>query len=113
MENGGFWSAPRRRPGRRGRARQRFGAAGGRSTRVISSTLATSLTGLMTHVVTAVPSYLQATFIPGYYVGGKTGTAQVWDATLDGGKGGWLADIYNYSFYGWIGTSSPDLTIVW
>ena len=81
------------------------------STRVISSTLATSLTGLMTHVVTAVPSYLQATFIPGYYVGGKTGTAQVWDATLDGGKGGWLADIYNYSFYGWIGTSSPDLTI--
>jgi cell division protein FtsI/penicillin-binding protein 2 len=79
--------------------------------RVIASTLSTSLTGLMTHVVTTVPSYAQATYIPGYYVGGKTGTAQIWDATMDGGKGGWMSDIYNYSFYGWVGTSSPDLTI--
>jgi cell division protein FtsI/penicillin-binding protein 2 len=79
--------------------------------RVISSSLSSSLTGLMTHVVTTVPSYAQATYIPGYYVGGKTGTAQIWDATLDGGKGGWLSDIYNYSFYGWVGTSAPDLTI--
>ncbi|MFI5258732.1 MAG: peptidoglycan D,D-transpeptidase FtsI family protein [Candidatus Limnocylindrales bacterium] len=78
---------------------------------VISPSLATSLTGLMEHVVTAVPSYLQATYIPGYFVGGKTGTAQIWDPTLNKGQGGWMENIYNYSFYGWIGHSAPDLTI--
>ncbi|MGZ6315158.1 MAG: peptidoglycan D,D-transpeptidase FtsI family protein [Candidatus Limnocylindrales bacterium] len=79
--------------------------------RIISPNLSDSLTGLMTHVVTAVPSYAQSTYIPGYFVGGKTGTAQIWDPTLDKGKGGWLSDIYNYSFYGWVGHSSPDATI--
>jgi cell division protein FtsI/penicillin-binding protein 2 len=78
---------------------------------IISPSLSSSLNGLMTHVVTAVPSYAQATYMPGYFVGGKTGTAQIWDPTLDKGKGGWLADIYDYSFYGWVGHSSPDLTI--
>ncbi len=71
--------------------------------RVISASLSSSLTGLMEHVVTAVPSYHQATYIPGYYVGGKTGTAQIWDPTLNHGKGGWMDNIYNYSFYGWVG----------
>jgi len=78
---------------------------------VIATALASSLTSLMTHVVTVVPSYAQATWIPGYYVGGKTGTAQIWDPTLDGGKGAWLMDIYNYSFYGWVGNNSPDLAV--
>ncbi|MGA3057246.1 MAG: penicillin-binding protein 2 [Candidatus Limnocylindrales bacterium] len=81
------------------------------SRQVISPSLSSSLTGLLTHVVTAVPSYAQATYIPGYFVGGKTGTAQIWDPTLNKGKGDWLSDIYNYSFYGWVGHSSPDLTI--
>jgi cell division protein FtsI/penicillin-binding protein 2 len=65
----------------------------------------------MEHVVTAVPSYDQATWIPNYYVGGKTGTAQIWDPALNKGKGGWMENIYNYSFYGWIGTDRPDLSI--
>jgi cell division protein FtsI/penicillin-binding protein 2 len=78
--------------------------------RVISADLSTSLTGLMEHVLTAVPSYNQATYIPGYYVGGKTGTAQIWDPSLNHGKGDWKAK-YNYSFYGWVGTDSPDLSI--
>jgi len=80
-------------------------------TRVVSASLASSLTGLMEHVLTAVPSYNQATYIPGYYVGGKTGTAQIWDPTANGGQGDWMADIYNYSLFGWIGTSGPDLTV--
>jgi stage V sporulation protein D (sporulation-specific penicillin-binding protein) len=80
-------------------------------TRVISASLAGSLTGLMEHVLTAVRVYAQRTYIPGYYVGGKTGTAQIWDAGLDGGKGGWKVDVYNYSFYGWVGHSRPDLVI--
>jgi len=78
---------------------------------LISSSLSGSLTGLMEHVVTAVPSYNQATYIPGYFVGGKTGTAQIWDASFDKGKGGWLPDVYNFSFYGWVGHSSPDLAV--
>jgi stage V sporulation protein D (sporulation-specific penicillin-binding protein) len=83
-------------------------AVGGR---VIAADLSGSLTDLMQHVVRAVPSYNQATYIAHYYVGGKTGTAQIWDANLDGGKGGWKQDIYNYSFFGWVGTDSPDLSI--
>ena len=78
---------------------------------VISASLSSSLPGLMQHVVTAVPSYNQATYIPGYPVGGKTGTAQIWDPTLNKGKGGWMDNIYNYSFYGWVGQSAPDLAI--
>ena len=83
----------------------------GAKKQVISTSLSSSLTGLMEHVVTAVPSYAQATYIPGYYVGGKTGTAQIWDQSLNGGRGDWKQDIYNYSFFGWIGTSSPDITV--
>jgi cell division protein FtsI (penicillin-binding protein 3) len=79
--------------------------------RIISPSLSDSLTGLMTHVVTAVPSYAQSTYIPDYFVGGKTGTAQIWDPTLNHGKGDWMSDIYNYSFYGWVGHSSPDVTV--
>ena len=79
--------------------------------RIISTALSASLTALTEHVVTAVPSYAQATFIPNYYVGGKTGTAQIWDPALNKGKGGWMDNIYNYSFYGWVGTNSPDLSI--
>jgi cell division protein FtsI/penicillin-binding protein 2 len=79
--------------------------------RVISAALSSSLTDLMQYVVTAVPSYAQATYIPGYFVGGKTGTAQIWDPTLDKGKGGWMDNIYNYSFYGWIGNGAPNLAV--
>ena len=78
---------------------------------IISGALSTQLTNLMEHVVTAVPSYSQSTYIPGYYVGGKTGTAQIWDKTLNRGQGGWMADIYNYSFYGWVGHGGPDLAV--
>ena len=80
-------------------------------TQVITPSLSASLTGLMQHVVTAVKSYDQATYIPGYFVGGKTGTAQIWDPSLDRGLGGWIPDVYNYSFYGWVGHDIPDLTI--
>jgi cell division protein FtsI/penicillin-binding protein 2 len=80
-------------------------------TQVINSSLSASLVGLMQHVVTAVKSYDQATYIPNYYVGGKTGTAQIWDPSLDRGQGGWIPDVYNYSFYGWVGHDSPDLTV--
>ncbi|HEX7492046.1 MAG TPA: penicillin-binding protein 2 [Candidatus Limnocylindrales bacterium] len=86
-------------------------ASSAAQTRVIPAALAGQLTGLMQYVVTAVPSYDQATWIPNYFVGGKTGTAQIWDQTLNKGKGDWMQDIYNYSFYGWVGQDRPDLAI--
>ncbi|HEX7498570.1 MAG TPA: hypothetical protein VF344_08915, partial [Candidatus Limnocylindrales bacterium] len=30
---------------------------------------------------------------------------------LDRGQGGWIPDVYNYSFYGWVGHDRPDLTV--
>jgi cell division protein FtsI/penicillin-binding protein 2 len=80
-------------------------------TRVISASLASSLTGLGEYVVTGVPTYAQRTWMKGYFLGGKTGTAQIWDQRLDSGQGGWKVNDYNYSFYGWIGHSTPDLVV--
>jgi cell division protein FtsI/penicillin-binding protein 2 len=43
-------------------------------------------------------------------MGGKTGTAQIWDAKADHGKGAWK-QTYNYSFIGYIGKGKPQLVI--
>ena len=63
----------------------------------------------MNHVVTEVPFYRDRTLIPGYYVGGKTGTAQIWDAKA----GDWKYNLFNYSFVGYIGrqTGRPDVVV--
>jgi cell division protein FtsI/penicillin-binding protein 2 len=68
---------------------------------------------MMRHVVTTVPFYRDRTVIPGYDVGGKTGTAQIWDAKANKGRGGWKHNIFNYSFIGYIGrdTGRADLIV--
>jgi cell division protein FtsI/penicillin-binding protein 2 len=81
------------------------------ASQIISAGLSSTLTGLMEHVVTAVPSYDQATYLANYHVGGKTGTAQIWDPNLNGGQGGWKENIYNYSFYGWVGQDKPEISV--
>jgi cell division protein FtsI (penicillin-binding protein 3) len=80
---------------------------------VISSSLSKTLAGLMTHVVTTVPFYADRTLIKGYEVGGKTGTAQIWDPKANGGRGAWKVNIFNYSFIGYIARQAgkPDLVI--
>jgi len=47
--------------------------------------------------------------VPGYWVGGKTGTAQVWDNEHQR----WLFNKYNFSCVGFIGRQAghPDLVI--
>jgi cell division protein FtsI/penicillin-binding protein 2 len=80
---------------------------------VISGSLSKTLIGMMNHVVTTVPFYADRTLIKGYDVGGKTGTAQIWDAKMNGGRGGWKHNYFNYSFIGYIArqTGRPDLVI--
>ena len=76
---------------------------------VITPQMSVALKGLLNHVVTSVPFYSSRTLIPGFDVGGKSGTAQIWDAA----KGDWKVNMFNYSFIGYIGRQKghPDLVV--
>ena len=78
---------------------------------VISADVSSTLVGMMGHVIDKVPFYRERTLVPGYHVGGKTGTAQIWDSTAYGGRGGWKVNLFNYSFVGYVGRDPdvPDL----
>ncbi|CAN5733464.1 penicillin-binding protein 2 [soil metagenome] len=75
---------------------------------VISPDLSAQLRQLMVHVVTSVPHYAETTLIPGYMVGGKTGTAQIWDNA----KGTWKDPVYNHTFAGFVGSERPEAVVV-
>ncbi len=75
---------------------------------VLSSSVSAQLRALMSHVVTSVPYYHAGTYIPGYTVAGKTGTAQIWDnRTQD-----WVPNAFDFSFVGYVGTTGPQAIIV-
>ena len=78
---------------------------------LVSPSLSSQLTDLMHHVVATVPLYRDRTLVPGYFVGGKTGTAQIWDPTLNGGHGAFKQNLFNYSFVGYIGRTQPELIV--
>ncbi|MEA2545720.1 MAG: hypothetical protein QOI09_993, partial [Chloroflexota bacterium] len=80
---------------------------------VITPDLSKTLIGMMRHVITTVPFYRDRTLIKGFDVGGKTGTAQIWDTTLNHGRGAWKRNIFNYSFIGYVArqTGNPDLVV--
>jgi stage V sporulation protein D (sporulation-specific penicillin-binding protein) len=77
--------------------------------RVMDAATSATLTSLMRHVVESVPYYSTRTLIPGLVVGGKTGTAQIWDSS----RGEWKAHVFNFSFIGYVGreVSHPDFVI--
>ena len=76
---------------------------------VLSPELSRTLTRMMKHVVTEVDFYRTRTLIPGFEVGGKTGTAQIWDPK----RGRWKDNLFNYSFAGYIARQRghPDLVV--
>ncbi|MDH4141254.1 MAG: penicillin-binding protein 2 [Chloroflexota bacterium] len=80
---------------------------------VVDPAVLPDLIRLMEHVVEEVPFYRERTQVPGYYVGGKTGTAQIWDVTANDGRGAWKHNLFNYSFIGYIAREKgvPDLVV--
>lgn len=77
--------------------------------RVMDPALSPVMRDLMHHVLITVPFYRDRTLIPGTYVGGKTGTAQIWDPTIRD----WKPNKFNYSFVGYMGrrVGYPDLVV--
>jgi cell division protein FtsI (penicillin-binding protein 3) len=84
-----------------------------RAQNVIDPSLSPTMIHLMQHVITEVPFYRDRTLVPGYDVGGKTGTAQIWDPKANKGRGAWKKNLFNYSFIGWIAREKgrPDLVV--
>ena len=80
---------------------------------VIKSSISQTIVKLMQRVITEVPFYRDRTLVPGFDVGGKTGTAQIWDPKANHGRGDWKVDLFNYSFVGFIGREFgvPDLVV--
>jgi cell division protein FtsI/penicillin-binding protein 2 len=77
--------------------------------RLVPAKISKTLIHMMDHVVETVPFYRDRTLVPGYHVGGKTGTAQIWDPK----KGDWKHNLFNYSFVGYISREAgvPDLVV--
>jgi cell division protein FtsI/penicillin-binding protein 2 len=61
------------------------------------------------HHVIQIPWYKGFTTVPGFWLGAKTGTAQIWDATHHR----WFPNLYNFSAVGYIGrrVGHPDLIV--
>ena len=78
--------------------------------RVLSLKVARQATDILVHVTGSVPWYAKGSLIPGYLIGGKTGTAQIWD-TSRGPSGAWKDNIFNHSFIGFVGGDRPEAVI--
>ncbi|HEX7949222.1 MAG TPA: penicillin-binding protein 2 [Candidatus Limnocylindrales bacterium] len=75
---------------------------------IMDQALTPVLESLMNHVL-STNWYRDDVRMPGYWLGGKTGTAQIWDAKTRR----WLANKLNFSFIGFVGrqVGRPDFVI--
>jgi len=74
---------------------------------VIDGGLSKQLIALLTHVVDTTIRLGHDAHLPGFTLGGKSGTAQIWDADL----GDWAPDAFNFSFVGFVGAGEPEAVI--
>jgi|GEM_PF-344919 len=75
--------------------------------RALPAGVAGQLRAMLDHVTGAVPWYAEGSLIPGYLVGGKTGTAQIWRQA----KGHYSKDVFNFSFVGYVGGDTPEAVV--
>jgi membrane peptidoglycan carboxypeptidase len=75
--------------------------------RVLRPKVANLAQEILVHVTGSVPHYARGSLIPGYLIGGKTGTAQIWDVD----KGDWKHNRFNHSFIGFVGSNRPEVVI--
>lgn len=75
--------------------------------RVLSGQIAGQLHSVLDHVTGGVPWYAKGSLIRGYQVGGKTGTAQIWQED----KGRYSRDVFNFSFIGYVGGDDPAAVV--
>lgn len=78
-----------------------------RRQRVVSPKVAGQLRALLAHVTASVSYYAPGSLIRGYHVGGKTGTAQIWDSRTKR----YLPRTFNFSFAGYVGGDRPEAVI--
>jgi cell division protein FtsI (penicillin-binding protein 3) len=75
--------------------------------RTLKSKTANQAKDILRQVTGAVPWYARGALIPGYDIGGKTGTAQIWDSK----KGRWKKKRFNHSFVGFVGGRKQEYVI--
>jgi cell division protein FtsI (penicillin-binding protein 3)/stage V sporulation protein D (sporulation-specific penicillin-binding protein) len=90
-------------------------AAGVEKQRVLKAKVARQAQDILTHVTGSRTHYARGTLIRGYKIGGKTGTAQIWDPAMWNKElqapGDWKKNRFNHSFVGYIGGKRPEVVI--
>jgi len=75
--------------------------------RVLSPMVSGQLHQVLDHVTSAVPWYASGSLIRDYQVGGKTGTAQIWQQD----KLRYSRDVFNFTFVGYLGGDEPEAVV--
>jgi cell division protein FtsI (penicillin-binding protein 3) len=86
------------------------GLAASAPVRALKPRIAAQALDILRWVTGSVSYYARGSLIPGYLIGGKTGTAQIWDESI-GRSGDWKRNRFNHSFIGFVGSDRPEVVI--